>query len=360
MTSVVGEFGADLSPNPLTPNSSEKSDPRAFNPVRNQYYFIILVKPSLPVMKSMLTLIGLLVLAGNLRAGMPAFAINCSPVPNPVFSVTPAIGDFGGIQAGTSSQMTFTITNKGDSALSVKKIEIFGSSYLLTDSHTYPFEVNGSLANTNPLCNCSVTLEFTVHCIPIDYGIQTGKVVVTFGGSGDETFEIPLTGEGINCSRAIEINMGVNWAPKQDIWYKYTADRLSIIEVNSCHPHQTWIGDDYWPINMYLFSDCCGSLIAGHPEPMYENCPYDPYLESQQHVMEPGETLYILWRTFPGSPHYREGFYFNFNFTYTTDGDVCGSAIPLTLPIVDHFGNTRGFNDDYNVSPCSPFVNYIG
>jgi hypothetical protein len=110
-------------------------------------------------MKSMYALIGLMVLTGNLRAGMPGFTVNCSPVINPAFSVTPAIGDFGGIQAGTTGQMTFAITNKGDSALTVKKIEISGSSFLLTDSHTYPFEVTGSLPNTNPLSNSGYTLE---------------------------------------------------------------------------------------------------------------------------------------------------------------------------------------------------------
>ena len=68
----------------------------------------------------------------------------------------------------------------------------------------------------------------------------------------------------------------------------------------------------------------------------------------------------IFWPlAFPTSLHAYEGFYFNINVSYPLDGDVCENAIPLTLPVVNHFGTTVGFADDYNASPCSPYSNYM-
>ena len=311
-------------------------------------------------MKSIFTLIGLLVLTGNLHAGMPSPSVNSNPVISHAFSVTPAIGDFGGIQAGTSGQMTFTITNTGDSALTVKKIEVLGNSYHLTDSHTYPFEVTGSLGNANPLGNSGMKLEFTVRFIPVDYGIQTGKIVVTLDGSGGEIREMPLTGECITCYRATEAHRGENHAPKKNAWFKYTADKFSIVEINSCHPNQTNTPSNQQPVVWFrAYEDCHGTIIPEIDEYM-PTCPYDHQAIPVRTVMTAGQTIYMYWMAdYPGSTCPANGFYFNINATYPTDGDVCENAIPLTLPVVDHFGNTRGFNDDYNMSPCSPFVNYI-
>ena len=40
-------------------------------------------------------------------------------------------------------------------------------------------------------------------------------------------------------------------------------------------------------------------------------------------------------------------------------GDICENAVSLTLPVVNHFGTTIGYSDDYNVSPCVSALNYM-
>jgi hypothetical protein len=89
-------------------------------------------------------------------------------------------------------------------------------------------------------------------------------------------------------------------------------------------------------------------------------CVYNRASSSVQTVVNAGETIYIFWPlSFPTALYAYDGFYFNVNVTYPIDGDVCENAIPLTLPVVNHFGTTVGFSDDYNSSPCSPFSNYM-
>ncbi len=281
-------------------------------------------------------------------------------VTTPILSVTPKTGDFYGVQlVETSASIQFTIKNTGISILKIKKIEVIGNRFSLTDTNTYPFEVVADTGVSFPEGNNGKTLKFTVHFVPTAIGIQTGKVVITYGLWSDEIYEIPLTGEGLSCSSAKVANKGENWAPKQNIWFKYTADKFSIVEVNTCHPHQQIVGSDTWEIWLYLYSDCQGTLLAGGAEPT-GTCPFNREAVLQMTVMEAGETIYIFCpQGFPNSPHVNEGFYFNINVTYPVDGDVCENAIPLTLPVVNLFGNTRGLQDDYNYSPCSVYPNYM-
>ena len=89
-------------------------------------------------------------------------------------------------------------------------------------------------------------------------------------------------------------------------------------------------------------------------------CSYNRASSSVLTAVNGGETIYIFWPlSFPSSLHAYEGFYFNINVTYPLDGDVCENAIPLTLPVVNLFGTTVGYVDDYNSSPCSPYSNYM-
>jgi len=168
------------------------------------------------------------------------------------------------------------------------------------------------------------------------------------------------TNEGYCCSNAFIAQKGENWSPKQNTWFQYTADKFSIVEVNSCHVNQQQTGNDSWELYLYGYSDCEGTLLCCGGEYMYSYCKYDPHAVSLTTVMEAGETIYLFWpKGDPNTPHANEGFYFNIKATYPTDGDVCQNAIPLTLPVVNHFGSTFGFYDDYDGSPCSPEINYL-
>jgi hypothetical protein len=94
---------------------------------------------------------------------------------------------------------------------------------------------------------------------------------------------------------------------------------------------------------------------------MEGNCPTNRANSSLELVMNEGETVYIFWDGIflNDCETCALPFYFHIIPNYPIDGDVCETAIPLTLPVVNHFGTTVGFNDDYDASPCSPFSNYM-
>jgi hypothetical protein len=169
-----------------------------------------------------------------------------------------------------------------------------------------------------------------------------------------------LTAEGLSCLTAAVANKGQNYAPSQNTWFKYTADKFSIVQVTSCDAHQDLVTNEYaWDTFLYVYKSCDDPSPLSNDD-MEAACVYNRASSSVQTVVGAGETIYIFWPlSFPTALHAYEGFYFNINVTYPIDGDVCENAIPLTLPVVNHFGTTVGFNDDYNISPCSPFSNYM-
>ncbi|MFH0761623.1 MAG: T9SS type A sorting domain-containing protein [Bacteroidota bacterium] len=310
-------------------------------------------------MRQLYAVFGLLVLIGPAPVKAVTNPVTGVSVTTPVLSVTPKTGDFYGVQVGLSNTINFTIRNTGVSVLKIKKIEITGECFTLNDTNSYPFEVIADSGYAFPVGNSGKFLKFSVNFKPADLGVKTGKVFITYGLYSDMTYEIPLTGEGLSCYEATVAHKGENWAPKQDTWFKYTADKFSIVEVNSCHIHQRRIGNVSWELYLYGYSDCEGTLLCGGGEYM-ESCKYGPQAVILQKVMNAGETIYLFWPlAWPDSPHANEGFYFNIKATYPVDGDVCENAIPLRLPAVNHFGTTVGLNDDYNSSPCSPYINYM-
>jgi hypothetical protein len=280
----------------------------------------------------------------------------------PIISVSPNPGDFGGVQVDATGTLTFAIKNLGISVLKIKSVTVTGATFTKTDTNTYPFEVTdgpGTWAYT--VGTTGSVLNFTVDFKPLDIGVKTGKITIVYGLWADQVLEIPLTGEGLSCATAAVAVKGRNWAPSQNTWWKYTADKFSIVQITSCDVNQdAQFNVLYaWDTFLYVYSDCAGTLIASNDD-MEAACVYNRASSSVQTVINSGESVYIFWPlSFPTALHAYEGFYFNINVTYPIDGDVCENAIPLTLPVVNLFGTTRGFADDYNVSPCSPFSNYM-
>jgi len=279
----------------------------------------------------------------------------------PIISAVPNPGDFGGVQVGATGNLLFAVKNIGVSILKIKSVTIMGAQFTLIDTNTYPVEITdgpGTWAYT--VGNTASVLNFSVDFKPTDIGVKTGKITIVYGLYSDQVYEIPLTGEGLSCYTAAVAVKGQNYAPSQNTWFKYTADKFSLVQITSCDAHQDLVTDEYaWDTFLYVYSDCAGTLIASNDD-MEAACVYNRANSSVLTTVNAGETIYIFWPlSFPTALHAYEGFYFNINVSYPVDGDVCENAIPLTLPVVNHFGTTVGFNDDYNVSPCSPFSNYM-
>jgi hypothetical protein len=284
-----------------------------------------------------------------------------APITSPIISVTPATGDVGGVQLGSTGTLAFNVKNIGVSILKVKSVTVSGTGFTLTDTNTYPVEVTdgpGTWAYT--VGNTASSVDFSVNFTPTDIGVRTGMLTIVYGLYSDQILTIPLTGEGLSCYTAAVAVKGQNYAPSQNTWFKYTADKFSIVQVTSCDAHQDLVTNEYaWDTYLYIYADCAGTLLGSNDD-MEGACVYNRASSSVQVTVNAGETIYIFWPlAFPTALYAYDGFYFNINVSYPIDGDVCENAIPLTLPVVNHFGTTVGFADDYNISPCSPFSNYM-
>jgi hypothetical protein len=109
---------------------------------------------------------------------------------------------------------------------------------------------------------------------------------------------------------------------------------------------------------MYIYDDCDGNLLAENDD-LEEACSYNRASSGATIAMNEGETVKIFFPWSFSSLNDDIGFYMNIDPSYPIDGDVCETAIALTLPVVNHFGSTVEFTDDYDMSPCSPYSNYM-
>jgi hypothetical protein len=300
----------------------------------------------------------------------------------PIFAASPGSVSFGGVQVGQTATQTVTITNTGISVLKIKKVELIGaipggagvtsSPFSLSDSNTYPVEVTAAGGDWAYSMMGASQLNFNVSFSPTDVGMQTAKVRITYGLYSDMVAEVPLMGEGLSCLTAAEAHIGENLAPIGNTWYKYTAEKFQITQITSCDPRNVTVPFSYsYDTYLRIFRDCDNTTWSGAAYPgtqdvdwnddMEGNCPTNRANSSLELVMNEGETVYIFWDGIflNDCETCALPFYFHIIPNYPIDGDVCETAIPLTLPVVNHFGTTVGFNDDYDASPCSPFSNYM-
>ncbi len=311
-------------------------------------------------MKQFFALPVFLILAGLVPVKVPAVQASEQNAKTPILKVLPNNGEFSGVQLSEDLTRSFTITNAGVSVLKIKNVEVSGACFTLIDTTHYPYEVIADSGFAYSVGNSGKSIRFSVKFKPADIGVFTGMIKITYGLWSDESYEIPLSGEGVSCGAAIVAVKGENHASKQNVWYQYTADKYSIVDINACHPNQVNNpSNPYRLIYFYVYLGCDGPLIP-EVEEWRGLCTYDRQVVPVWVIMKAGQTIKIYFPMVNSdSPYAKNGFYFNINVTYPVDGDVCENAIPLTLPVVNHFGNTRGLQDDYNYSPCSVYPNYM-
>jgi hypothetical protein len=311
--------------------------------------------------------------------------------PIPILNHRPEEINLGGVNVGESEKQRISITNEGLSIARVTGIELISdnNSWSLIDTNNYPVELHDgdyafAINGTDMLC---VDVTFT----PENIGELPAKLIVTWGLDEEYTYEISLIGKGFSCLAVEEAHKGENWASSQDSWFYYTADRPQVININSCHPNQEikervryetsfLYPSDCWDYGydtyLIVFDNCEGNVSIDRPwdNPNViaynddfqerwddEPCTYNFFSSKVQFAMNAGETVYLYWPWVWRSPHDDEGFFFNIEPTYPfIDGDICDLAIPLTLPVINHFGTTVGFADNYDESPCNFYNrNYI-
>jgi len=279
----------------------------------------------------------------------------------PIFKHAPDPMDFGGVQVNESATQTMHISNVGVSVLPVHSVELVDATgyFSVTDENTYPVEVtDGAYAFAK---NGTDDLMVDVTFAPLDIGVHTAFLRVTYGMYNQTVVDLPILGEGLSCFTAAEAVLGDNWAASQNSWFTYTAEKFQMAWITSCHENQD-VSDtreyayDTW---LYIYADCEGNEIGNNDDLEWDACPYNRASSGMLVPMNEGETIKIFWPWAFTSAHDDEGFFFTISATYPIDGDVCETAIPLTLPVVNHFGTTTGFEDDYDLSPCSPYSNYM-
>ena len=287
-----------------------------------------------------------------------------SEITTPIYEGTPNPIDLGGVQVGETGEASYTVTNIGVSVLKIKGAELLAAPgmdatpFTLIDDNTYPLEVtDGTYAFAmNGTDAYSVTVQFS----PEDIGVKTSVLRITYGMYADMFVDVPISGEGLSCFTAAEAVLGENFAAAQNSWFSYTAEKFQMAYVTSCDDRNTVDPYEYsYDTYLQIFSDCEGNMIAENDDLEWDACPANRALSGLLLPMNEGETIKIFWPWMFDSVNDDVGFYFHINATYPIDGDVCETAIPLTLPVVNHFGTTTGFEDDYDGSPCSPYSNYM-
>jgi hypothetical protein len=113
-----------------------------------------------------------------------AVSVNGIPVAGPV--------DFGSVQTGANSSVTFTITNSGNADLSIASTATTGD-----------FSVTASPAPT--VAAGGGTTALTVRFAPAAAGLRTGTVTIANSSSNQPSFVVNLTGTGIQLVTSITV-----------------------------------------------------------------------------------------------------------------------------------------------------------
>jgi hypothetical protein len=286
----------------------------------------------------------------------------------PILTHLPDPVDLGGVQVDDIAEQTVTFMNIGVSVAKIKKIELVQTDgywdMALGEDVTLPVEItDGTWAYAE---NGTDHLDVLVTYSPKDIGASTAKLVVTWGLYADKVYEVPLMGEGLSCETGTEAVIGENFTGHNQ-WWTYTAEAFQIVTITSCDernavvPGTAEYGYDTW---LTVYDDCGGNVLADNDDIQpkdFSVCPYTLYASEAMIPMNAGETIKIFWDGIwmNDCEYCDDPFYFHIIPNYPIDGDVCETAIPLTLPVVNHFGSTVNFADDYDVSPCTPFSNYM-
>jgi hypothetical protein len=281
-------------------------------------------------------------------------------ITTPVYAGSAKELNLGGVQLGETATLDYTITNVGVSVLEINSISYSGNAaFTLTDGNMYPFEIHdGTYAYTVDPSGDALTV--TVNFTPTEVGAVNGQLTIHYGMYDDQVVTVPIMGEGLSCYTAAEAVLGENFAQAQNSWYTFTAPSFMMLYVTSCDPRNTTDPYEYsYDTYLQIFSDCEGTMIAENDDLEWDACPSNRASSGLLLPLGEGETIKIFWPWMFTSAHDADGFYFHLNASYPIDGDVCETAIPLTLPVVNHFGTTVGFEDDYDMSPCSPYSNYM-
>lgn len=110
----------------------------------------------------------------------------------PIIAVNPTSKDFGEVQINTtSSPQTFTISNNGAGVLTITSVSLTGSNaseYILTDTNTYPVNLN---------LGESITVQ--VSFAPTSVSSKSANLTIVHNAVGSPT-EIPLSGTGIDAT----------------------------------------------------------------------------------------------------------------------------------------------------------------
>ena len=128
---------------------------------------------------------------------VPGIVVQQPPGTNLVNGVS--TNDFGSVAVGTSTSLTFTITNIGTANLTVSNITIDGANSAM-------FSVTANPA-ASVIPGGSTT--FTVRFAPVSTGVKTAALHILNNDINNNPFNIALTGTGIDAAIVVSTNVSV-------------------------------------------------------------------------------------------------------------------------------------------------------
>ncbi|GBD04153.1 hypothetical protein HRbin19_01461 [bacterium HR19] len=142
----------------------------------------------------------------------------------PVLSITPSEIDFGGVERGTSKDMTLNIRNTGESNLEISNLSISGEGFSIVSPPSLPLILGSGQSST-----------LTVRFSPLSPGVKAGTVVISSNaGSGF----VSLEANGLFPLVAVSpqtLNFGsVRWQESKELEFEISnigTSKLTILEI---------------------------------------------------------------------------------------------------------------------------------
>lgn len=263
---------------------------------------------------------------------------------NPVLTINADPIDFGYTLTTIPGTFAAELTNTGVSFVGVDTMYITG-----TDAALFSIEGDPSVEELY----FGSALNFNLGFAPTTGGVKNATLVIKYHDAlvANQTKEVALTGNGLECSTSPLVTLGMNSVPFAPYWQRFVAPTSGIVTITSSIPEQVGLDFD---TRLFVYADCNSQWVGteGHDELAFsEDISSDDFTSTVSFLAFEGTTYYIFWHD--------KWYSGNHDFLITLDntpGIICELAIPITLPLENNeLSGTTEFAANY-YSPTTPGI----